>query len=130
MSEGLAQDPYVVDRVRPSRCKAPNLPLSHRVELNCRVHIHFVSYCSICLCMNNSWLQPMTCQPPVSVISMPRHLCERLDPSDDSSGGSVIDYSEKRSLPISIPDYQTTEHGSERFVVRHLSMEICFVKCN
>lgn len=48
---------------------------------------------------------------------MPEQVAERLEPSDDSSGPSYIDYSERRSLPISIPDYQTVEQGGEKFVV-------------
>ena len=53
----------------------------------------------------------------LAVISVPRQVAERLEPSDDSSGQSLIDYSEKRSLPISIPDYQTLDHRGEKFVV-------------
>ena len=53
----------------------------------------------------------------VAVISVPEQVAERLEPSDDSSGPSYIDYSERRSLPISIPDYQTVEQGGEKFVV-------------
>lgn len=53
-----------------------------------------------------------------SVISVPRNVAEKLEPSDDSSGGPpVMDYSEKRSLPISIPDYQTLETNGEKYVV-------------
>ncbi len=48
---------------------------------------------------------------------MPRQVAERLEPSDDSSGASLIDYSEKRSLPISIPDYQNLEERGEKFIV-------------
>jgi sorting nexin-27 len=51
------------------------------------------------------------------VISVPEQVAERLEPSDDSSGPSYIDYSERRSLPISIPDYQNVEQGGEKFVV-------------
>jgi len=51
------------------------------------------------------------------VISVPRTVADNLDQSDDSSGQAQIDYSEKRSLPISIPDYRTVQHTSERYVV-------------
>jgi sorting nexin-27 len=54
------------------------------------------------------------------VISVPDQVAERLEPSDDSSGPSYIDYSERRSLPISIPDYQTIESVGEKFVVSKL----------
>jgi len=53
----------------------------------------------------------------VSVISVPRTVADNLDQSDDSSGPAQIDYSEKRSLPISIPDYHTVQHAGERYVV-------------
>ena len=52
----------------------------------------------------------------LTVISVPDQVAERLEPSDDSSGPSYIDYSERRSLPISIPDYQTIESVGEKFV--------------
>ena len=54
----------------------------------------------------------------VVVISVPRTVADNLDQSDDSSGPSPIDYSEKRSLPITIPDYHTVQHAAERYVVR------------
>jgi len=53
----------------------------------------------------------------VVVISVPRTVADNLDQSDDSSGPTPIDYSEKRSLPISIPDCQTVQHAGERYVV-------------
>ena len=48
---------------------------------------------------------------------MPDQLAEKLEPSDDSSGPSYIDYSERRSLPISIPDYHYVENTGEKHVV-------------
>lgn len=56
------------------------------------------------------------------MISVPHHTVERLEPSDDSSGPSAIDYSERRSLPVTIPDYQTVDRNGEHFVV---SLSIC-----
>ena len=53
----------------------------------------------------------------VPVISVPDQVADRLEPSDDSSGPSYIDYSERRSLPISIPDYQAVSQNGEKFVV-------------
>lgn len=47
---------------------------------------------------------------------------ERLEPADDSQGYSYIDYSEKRSLPISIPDYNYIEGGGERYVAFNIYM--------
>ena len=60
----------------------------------------------------------------VSVISVPRKVAERLEPSDDSSGPSLIDYSEKCSLPITIPDCQSLDQDGEKFVV-----SVTFVLC-
>lgn len=48
---------------------------------------------------------------------MPHHTVERLEPSDDSSEPSAVDYSERRSLPVTIPDYQTVDRNGEHFVV-------------
>lgn len=45
-----------------------------------------------------------------------------MEPSDDSQGYSYIDYSEKRSLPISIPDYHYNERGGERYVSFNIYM--------
>lgn len=47
---------------------------------------------------------------------------ERLEPSEDPSGYSYIDYSEKRSLPISIPDYNLVTRNSEKFVAFNIHM--------
>lgn len=57
----------------------------------------------------------MFCLLPV--ISVPEQVAEKLEPSDDSSGPSYIDYSERRSLPISIPDYHYNEGNGEKYVV-------------
>ena len=53
-----------------------------------------------------------------AVISIPHQATEKLDPSDDSSGPSLVDYSEKRSLPLTIPDYQHLEQNGEKYTVR------------
>ncbi|XP_029643581.1 sorting nexin-27 isoform X1 [Octopus sinensis] len=58
----------------------------------------------------------------LTVISVPERVAERLEPSDDSSGPSLIDYSERRSLPISIPDYQSVENNGEKYVVFNIYM--------
>jgi len=42
---------------------------------------------------------------------------ERLEPTEDPAGYTYIDYSEKRSLPISVPDYHYSEKAGERYVV-------------
>lgn len=57
-----------------------------------------------------------------TVISVPEQVAEKLEPSDDSSGPSYIDYSERRSLPISIPDCNYADHMGERYVVGLLCM--------
>ncbi|XP_013391119.1 sorting nexin-27 isoform X2 [Lingula anatina] len=58
----------------------------------------------------------------LTVISVPEQVAEKLEPSDESSGHSLIDYSEKRSLPISIPDYNYSESNGERYVAYNLYM--------
>ncbi|GFS38263.1 sorting nexin-27 [Trichonephila inaurata madagascariensis] len=57
----------------------------------------------------------------LTIISVTAQEAERLEPSDDSSGYSYIDYSEKRSLPISIPDYNWVEKG-DKYVVFNIYM--------
>lgn len=42
---------------------------------------------------------------------------ERLEPSEDQTSYNYIDYTEKRSLPISIPDYHYVDKDGEKFVV-------------
>ncbi|CAH1797029.1 unnamed protein product [Owenia fusiformis] len=58
----------------------------------------------------------------LTIISVPRTVAERLEPSDDSSGPSMIDYSERRSLPISIPDHQVIDTMAEKYVVYNIYM--------
>lgn len=45
----------------------------------------------------------------LTVISVTAAEAERLEPHEDCGGISYVDYSEKRSLPISIPDYSWSE---------------------
>jgi sorting nexin-27 len=61
----------------------------------------------------------------LAVISVPHHVAEKLEPSDESSGPSLVDYSEKRSLPISIPDYKSLENNGEKYVVSSLQFSKC-----
>ena len=62
-------------------------------------------------------LQSLLVFPIAAVISMPRHSYEMLERSDESSGPSVVDYSDRKPLPITIPDYQNVEQSGERFMV-------------
>ena len=55
------------------------------------------------------------------MISVPEQVAEKLEPSDDSSGPSYIDYSERRSLPISIPDCNYLEQYGDKHVVSGFS---------
>ncbi|CAD6241033.1 GSCOCG00009087001-RA-CDS [Cotesia congregata] len=57
----------------------------------------------------------------LTVISVTPQEAERLEPCEDLSYAS-IDYSEKRSLPISIPDYHVRERKHERYVVFNIYM--------
>lgn len=56
----------------------------------------------------------------LTVISVDPAEAERFDPGavEESSTSYRYDYSEKRSLPITIPSYQTATLNGERFVVR------------
>ncbi|OXA61276.1 Sorting nexin-27 [Folsomia candida] len=61
----------------------------------------------------------------LTVISVSPQEAERLEPlGEESSSFPAYDYSEKRSLPISIPDYQYryNEKTGERFVVYNIYM--------
>ncbi|XP_057331108.1 sorting nexin-27 [Microplitis mediator] len=57
----------------------------------------------------------------LTVISVTPQEAERLEPCEDLSYASV-DYSEKRSLPISVPDYHVRERKHERYVVFNVYM--------
>ncbi|XP_049837248.1 LOW QUALITY PROTEIN: sorting nexin-27 [Schistocerca gregaria] len=58
----------------------------------------------------------------LTVISVTQQEAERLEPVEDPAGYTYIDYSEKRSLPISVPDYHYVEKGGDRYVVYNISM--------
>ncbi|KAL1117791.1 hypothetical protein AAG570_004106 [Ranatra chinensis] len=58
----------------------------------------------------------------LTVISVTAQEAERLEPSEDQATYNYIDYSEKRSLPISIPDYHYMERDGERFAVFNIYM--------
>lgn len=58
----------------------------------------------------------------LTVISVTPQEADRLEPSEDQGGYSYIDYSEKRSLPISIPDYQIITKNGEKYVVFSIHM--------
>jgi len=52
----------------------------------------------------------------LTVISLPQAEVDRLEPPE-TGPIQYIDYSEKRSLPITIPDYKHLEEMGEKFVV-------------
>lgn len=58
----------------------------------------------------------------LTVISVTQQEAERLEPQEETSGHSYVDYSEKRSLPISVPDYSTLKKNGERYVVFNVHM--------
>jgi len=58
----------------------------------------------------------------LTVISIAPEVAEKLENNIDSTGSShggmqTIDYSDKRSLPITIPEYKNVERHGEKFVV-------------
>lgn len=57
------------------------------------------------------------------VISVTQQEAEKLEPQEDAASGySYIDYSEKRSLPISIPDYNLVNRAGERYITFNIHM--------
>lgn len=53
----------------------------------------------------------------LTVLSVPPHEADNLDPGDDSLGQSFYDYTEKQAVPISVPTYKHVEQNGEKFVV-------------
>ncbi|XP_067425829.1 sorting nexin-27 isoform X2 [Emydura macquarii macquarii] len=58
----------------------------------------------------------------LTVLSVPPHEADNLDPADDSLGQSFYDYTEKQAVPISIPTYKHVEQNGEKFVVYNVYM--------
>ncbi|RWS23388.1 Sorting nexin-27-like protein [Leptotrombidium deliense] len=58
----------------------------------------------------------------LTVISVTASEAEKLEPGEDTSAFTCYDYSEKRSLPISIPDYNWHERSGEKFVLFNIYM--------
>lgn len=59
----------------------------------------------------------------LTVISVSQQEAERLEPQEEASGNSYVDYSEKRSLPISVPDYNSASaKNGDSFVVFNIHM--------
>lgn len=53
----------------------------------------------------------------LTVLSVPPHEADNLDPSDDALGQSLYDYTDKQAVPISVPTYKHVEQNGEKFVV-------------
>ncbi|XP_033125208.1 sorting nexin-27-like [Anneissia japonica] len=53
----------------------------------------------------------------LTIISVPNLREDRGEPSDDSSGYSNYDYSEKRQVSVTIPDYRQDIKNGDKFVV-------------
>ena len=51
------------------------------------------------------------------VISVSQQVAEKLD-SDSSSGGEYYDYSDKRAIPVSIPETRQVVSDGETYMVR------------
>jgi len=58
----------------------------------------------------------------LTVISLPPAEVDRLEPPEVGPGLQYVDYSEKRSLPITIPDYRHVSEAGEKFVVFNIFM--------
>jgi len=57
----------------------------------------------------------------LTVISLPANEVDRLEPPE-AGPVQYVDYSEKRSLPITVPDYKHVQEAGERFVVFNIYM--------
>lgn len=57
----------------------------------------------------------------LTVLSVPPHEAESLEPPEEPLGPPFYDYSEKQAVPISIPTYKHVEQSGEKFVVRLFS---------
>ncbi|NXY12242.1 SNX27 protein, partial [Pteruthius melanotis] len=53
----------------------------------------------------------------LTVLSVPPHEAESLEPPEEPLGQAFYDYSEKQAVPISIPTYKHVEQNGEKFVV-------------
>ena len=53
---------------------------------------------------------------------LPPAEVDRLEPPEVGPGLQYVDYSEKRSLPITIPDYRHVSEAGEKFVVFNIFM--------
>jgi len=61
------------------------------------------------------------------VISVSQQEAEKLD-SESSSGGDYYDYSDKRAVPLSIPETRQVVSDGETYMVR--DVDCVFVSCN
>ena len=57
----------------------------------------------------------------LTVISLPASEVDRLEPPEPGPV-QYVDYSEKRSLPITVPDYRHMQEQGEKFVVFNIFM--------
>jgi len=57
----------------------------------------------------------------LTVISLPASEVDRLEPPE-TGPVQYVDYSEKRSLPITVPDYRHVQESGEKFVVFNVFM--------
>merc|ERR1712013_154929 len=57
----------------------------------------------------------------LTVISLPASEVDRLEPPE-TGPVQYVDYSEKRSLPITVPDYRHMQEQGEKFVVFNVFM--------
>ena len=63
----------------------------------------------------------------MAIISVTPSEARKLDGPTNMFGSSdYIDYSDRRSIPISIPDYRHEEKGSDKFVVSSLLLHDIF----
>ena len=51
------------------------------------------------------------------VITLTQDEADRLEPQEEAASNFTFDYTERRSLPISIPEYKWVEKNGEKFTV-------------
>ena len=62
------------------------------------------------------------------VISVSQQEAEKLD-SESSSGGDYYDYSDKRAVPISIPETRQVVSDGETYMVRDVNCFLFPINC-
>ena len=63
----------------------------------------------------------------LTVISVPNFKEDQGEPSDDSSGYSYYDFSDRKPIPITVPDYRHVTSVGDKHVVRLFDVLLTFM---